>query len=535
MYEARLNKAHVSHTILPPGGKTLQKKKGNYERLAFPTKENLNHIMTVQFVEEERYTGIERKKFILIRSALISSARGGYDIENANSILREVDEDTMKIIFMWSDEYIKKLNWPMDALKILKNPLEVFVNNLNIVLDEQSFVNELGIIADIKYYPNKVPEERISSVNSFKRYVKLFMQNHVASLLEQIGFFDKIRISSSGSDFHFGKQVVFATFVTGGNEIAKKVFKFRDLEAENALQMILDKVKLPTLKIAPSLNMEEYVANNGKTKEVESECFNLGKMTSISAVLGIGDLHKDNLILSEKGIIPIDAEFLFIPNLIGSLAPNVLFDNGMNSGEYLGAFWNILKKLNVIDDIEKYKGKIIEGFKEGINLCKDIDFRSFFNKVSITRFSPLSTQKIAEQLVNYESNKSLSVSCLKNEIAQYFNEKHNYYNVSDIDLNVIEKQIQNSFNKFDIPYFTFNYIKQEVCINSVKFGNTKIDIFEKIKQTIKNSESLVLEIKSILDKFIKSKKEDSKDIFSGDSNLKIAPFTQKEVNFDDLS
>ncbi|MDD3038151.1 hypothetical protein [Bacteroides sp.] len=94
----------------------------NRENSGMKIATNLNGHNICQFVKEDMYEGDEKRKFKLVKRMLIEEARAGYTEKNALDILEGVSLDNMKVIFRWTDDYIKVMPWSLYALDILKNP-----------------------------------------------------------------------------------------------------------------------------------------------------------------------------------------------------------------------------------------------------------------------------------------------------------------------------------------------------------------------------------------------------------------------------
>ena len=140
----------------------------------------------------------------------------------------------------------------------------------------------------------------------------------------------KFWIIPSGSDPHEGgKQALFLENKETKQQI---VYKRRSLSPDNVLtgsdgilgtvaikrDFIHPAMRLPTMLINPEENTEMVVslpkeATKAVTREQALKIFyQLGMRDVLTTLMGIGDLHTDNIIITDKGPLIIDAEVSFI-------------------------------------------------------------------------------------------------------------------------------------------------------------------------------------------------------------------------------
>lgn len=303
-------------------------------------------------------------------------------------------------------------------------------------------------------------------------------------------------IESSDSDFHYGaKRVVFIHCYEhkDGKEMETIFYKPHSIQAENRMfgsNSIFAQFGLPTLHIE---DMGDYgiESDAGILKDIPSDidmkykmarCFELGKITALSELLGIGDLHMENIVLTKYGVTVIDGEFVFSPDIIlGKISNCLAMVNEVpvkKSGDYQlvpsGGMLYCLSKMGLnykklpVDLFEK----IVEGYKMVIQKANIIDFVKKYPLVNEIRITPLATGIFVDELlaywdknngVEYKKKQILKMSTdIYDQIVKmgYWNKGNDKNSILDIATN-----IENSFTNGFIPRFSFLPQQNRIRIN----------------------------------------------------------------------
>lgn len=375
------------------------------------------------------------------------------------------------------------------------------------------------------------------AANAFLRRLEL-----TAKYINQI-YIDKnceFWIIPSGSDPHKdGKQALFLENKQTG---LKTVYKQRSLEPDNALvgqNGIISTIELrrksdrkvmqlPSMDIHPDTNEEEFVISLPKEERaavMQAKAIDIfyqfGMIDIITKLLGIGDLHTDNFIITENGPILIDAEVSFATygdNLMnGSDGP--LNRANSSDGLSLAASTFYIKDSKGIrmsqiaykDVTSPYQQSYQSGRQEMIEYMrspKTLDTlmdtcRSCMKNITTVRIVPISTVdlsiildtfvkiNILDDRINYivnspETYPRLRAMILGGTFIFNANKDFTRHNFRVMMLSPEENAIEKFYNAFDngtLPCFEFNLQNGDISLDETPIAKVTINpIFKKSLQ-----------------------------------------------------
>lgn len=317
------------------------------------------------------------------------------------------------------------------------------------------------------------------------------------------------------SDPHNGGQRVYIVEFQGNKKV---VYKPKDLSAEysifgnapyNTIVSLLNTrtgiVRLPSLGylLCDDYGYMEYVDKVVKISEEQARFvyYEFGQMVIFGKMLGMTDLHQDNMLVGKKGdVFSIDAEMCFIENVVRStwmdatyLKINALtiakgederlansmfyvegeFDESKDMSDLLSLLPAIRQKS--FSPGGKYYSSFYAGIQyalEALSSSKDI-IMSFVkdiisSKINKVRIPLHSTADLRGNLFRYyltmditKKNETVvqEVDFLKSKIQKL------YEGYSFINIHAIRKNIILDFENLDIPYFFYSPMKGEIYMH----------------------------------------------------------------------
>lgn len=373
-----------------------------------------------------------------------------------------------------------------------------------------------------------------------------------------------VEVVSTNSDFHKGaKRVVFLKCYTSFHAyLGTVVYKPHNLYAERIVfgndNSIFEELGLATFGIQNfgSFGIEEIVEERDLSQIIKRKAYNnkalldLGKIILADEVLGLGDLHLENIILGEAGVTIIDGEFVFLPpamtldgnSTLGDMSSTIKLIHGNFDSYTIGGLHRNLELLGYPNSqllpYEDFKC-ICQGYKENINRFDRIAFDKIYRFVSEVRFSVISTGVLGKALEFFWSD-SQKIGNQYDFVAMFDKVERNNslrqvhidsicdslimsgycHSKDELDQDAIKKAMIHSFSMGSIPRFTFSpnlakvYIDDIVIIPHSTFDvkTVKAKYYHNIKR-IKGLSDVDIE-KHLIKKYQIGYKQDSQQAFT---------------------
>ena len=348
-------------------------------------------------------------------------------------------------------------------------------------------------------------------------------------------------VEFTGSDFHNGGQSVCIVSTTKG---VRFVYKPRSVipdmlifgQGDSCLKFFADK-QLQTAPQFPGPGLMSYLPGDDKRQgeeygymqfiehrtriseqEERAYYFHLGQITVYSKLLGILDLHQDNIMVSDKGqAYPIDAEVAFWPSFI--LNPTVWAGSCMqkclklccDTSEAIEDMTKIKATANfylpssqeqnpdiLLHDVymieerrrrniacEK-KEPFYKYFKEGVKSVIDIlqknlagykvEIRKYYEQLQTVRIVPVATQAF-----NCYFNRT-TPRTQKQELDTLYSEFQVYMNKQNceetLDKDSFIRLLLDDLNQGDIPLFYYLPHEDEIVLHRTPVARVKVKLVE---------------------------------------------------------
>ncbi|RCX11377.1 uncharacterized protein DUF4135 [Anaerobacterium chartisolvens] len=327
----------------------------------------------------------------------------------------------------------------------------------------------------------------------------------------------KYEIEPTGSDPHEGGK--HALFLVDKENGEKRVYKPRSMAVDNALTgahgmlaLINGNEKnsdytLPVMEIDPKDNTEEFVNKKGSFTEEEAGryYFKMGMLECAGSVMGVTDLHQDNIMPTAGGPVIIDAECAFAyfggtglsdaltgsQVAIGLREPVAMFDiQPQKKGEQPE---KSTQAFSQDGDKNKYRKQYKEGFNFMLQrLKKRFEEKDFVDKgvggvlagVDRVRVVPVSTKDFANMMHTYIGAdlkiRQLVIEDLCKEVCDDLDNGEYAFNTEDkgggmeIDKKLLAEGIKAAFDARTIPAFELDVNKGILYMDGVAIGKSPL-------------------------------------------------------------
>ena len=340
-------------------------------------------------------------------------------------------------------------------------------------------------------------------------------------------------ITPTSGDMHCGGKLPYFMNYNGG----KYVYKPRDMRIDFELneafkvfnQFFDEDIKLPVVNINFFKNNTGYMdfvshKDNMTMEEAINYFRKFGALMAASKLLGITDLHCENIMATEKGPVIIDSECALVPDLI-----EIKEFSRMTLGRVRAAFLNKRNENSVFSvngeilplSTEKFQTAILEGFKSAtssfinnqntlINL-----FNNIINKDLYIRIVSIATAEFYDNMFlldttiydiyrnNYYFGVYISIDTIKDKVLEglYNCIKKDFKGEIDFDKDnviIILNELYNSLAYGEIPIFRIENYKTlyinniAICDISLRdnYFKTLKDIFLQQIQWLNSDEAI---------------------------------------------
>lgn len=362
----------------------------------------------------------------------------------------------------------------LELLGLIKDP-----DNMQDVLRSMLIFGNRELISEDEKPTRKMFEVMVRQLKNLYAYIEKVSNDYKANGE------DIESIKLTGSDGHFGsKQVLLIKKKNQGIVVLKP----RCVEPEKGVGKVISafnayfseqniKIQLPNPWITDKGEMEYLIKKTEFTKEEAEDYYRqMGVLICIAELLGMTDLHQDNIMASTKGPVIIDAECILNPwtlykGSFNSTCLNMAFSHWSGDGKDIAeaAFYitDGETKIESTSVFRQYMSQICAGIYAGLRaytvLGGDLMItQQVTSPLTKIRWVPIATEMFYEAGHSfYESSEKQKqddwwnplITKLKTEIS-----KMDLPQISiDIDEEKLKKAFINSYENKDIPYFTLKY------------------------------------------------------------------------------
>lgn len=362
---------------------------------------------------------------------------------------------------------------------------------------EGAIINVSSSLIDI-YPQDAVVDESIS--NLIMKRVKIMSEFIEKTVNDHPEWKGKYNIIPTGSDPHKGGE--HAIYLNSVDKKGDMLYKPRSLQPDNALvgedgmmaflnsKMLPDEVlrgkALPTMHIDPSSKTESRIDKVGsKENPISFEnaklfYYKLGMIEVASVVMGVTDLHTENIIYTGEGPVIIDAECSFA-DYSGTM---ITSDNGPMFRKLDGtqtkdapSLFYFRQEASIIDSVAG-RDLLMPSFNEGKARIQNIilgnskefleKYKQMVGNIDSIRIVPITTQGLATYMKSFNTGQTDTVYSAEEELKdELLKDKWVFYNILDYYKyeNKIRIYLRESFAEGSIPSFTLDVQNAKILLN----------------------------------------------------------------------
>lgn len=372
------------------------------------------------------------------------------------------------------DERYEICDRMVKLLELIKNP-----NNLQDVLSNIIQFGSVGLYNNMELATSKMCAAMFNQLNDLYEYIRHVFEQYKASgeIIESIKL--------TGSDGHMrGKQVLLIEKKESGTIVLKP----RSVEPEKVLGKVISafntyfseqniRIQLPNPWITEKGEMEYLTKKTEFTKEeAENYYRQMGVLICIAELLGMTDLHQDNIMATAQGPVIIDAECVLDPWTMydGSFRAtclNMAFSDWSGDGrEIAEAAFYIVDGDTTIEStraFRQYASQICTGISAGLQAYSALGedlliIQKVTESLTQIRWVPIATKTFYEAGIMYyasvnEETQDYWWQLLSDKLETYISTKILPEMSIEIDKEKLKKVFMSSFDHKDIPYFKLKY------------------------------------------------------------------------------